>query len=170
MSYPLTPSQTVGPFFHDALLRRDAIVHATAPGPRVRIVGRVSDGAGDGVPDAVIEAWQGNCFSRVGTEAGGAFGFTTIRPSSVGSDRPSDAPHVDVAIWARGLLNQLVTRIYFPDESANGADPVLQRVPPARRATLVAKRAASPSDEFEPTYRFDIVLQGRDETVFFDVR
>lgn len=170
MSYPLTPSQTVGPFFHDALLRRDAFITADIPGPRVRIVGTVSDGMGEAVPDAVIEAWQGNCFTRVGTAAGGIFEFTTVHPSSVPGDRATDAPHIDVVIFARGLLNQLVTRIYFPDERANDADPVLHLVPAARRATLIAQRDASQPGEVEPTYRYDIVLQGRDETVFFDVR
>lgn len=170
MSCPLTPSQTVGPFFHDALLRSDAVISADAPGEHLRIVGTVYDGAGDGVPDAVIEAWQGNSFSRVGTGAGGVYEFTTIRPSPVSSDRATDAPHIDVVIFARGLLNQLPTRIYFPDEPENETDPVLQRVPLERRATLVAQREPSQPDDVEPAYRFDIVLQGRDETVFFDVR
>lgn len=170
MSHPLTPSQTVGPFFHDALLRRDAIVDEDVPGPRVRIVGAIYDGGGDGVPDAVIETWQGSCFRRVGTGAGGIFEFTTNDPSTAPGNRSTDAPHIDVGVFARGLLNQLVTRIYFPGEPANDADPVLQLVPPARRGTLVARREASEPDVAEPTYRFDIVLQGRDETVFFDVR
>lgn len=170
MSYPLTPSQTIGPFFHDALLRRGAVIDAPVPGSRVRIVGAVYDGAGEGVPDAMIEAWQGNCFSRVGTGAGGAFEFTTIHPSSVPSDLATDAPCIDLVIFARGLLNQLVTRIYLPDERANETDPVLQLVPPARRSTLIAQRGPSQPDEVEPAYRFDIVLQGRDETVFFDAR
>ena len=170
MSYPLTPSQTVGPYFHDALLRRDAIPVDDSPGPRVRIVGAVYDGAGDGVPDAVIEAWQGNCFTRVGTAAGGVFEFTTVHPSSVPGNRGTDAPHVALVLFARGVLNQLVTRIYFPGEQANDADPVLQRVPHARRATLIAQREPSQPNEAEPTYRFDIALQGRDETVFFDIR
>lgn len=170
MSHPLTPSQTVGPFFHDALLRRDAVVDAPPAGPRVRIVGTVTDGAGDGVPDALIEAWQGNCFTRVGTRTGGTFEFTTIHPSSAPTDRKADAPHIDVVILARGLLNQLVTRIYLPDERAIDADPVLQLVPAPRRATLIAQPGPSQPDQAEPTYRFDIVLQGRDETVFFDVR
>ena len=180
MSYPLTPSQTVGPYFHDALLRRDAIAADVAPGPRVRIVGAVYDGAGDGVPDAVIEAWQGNCGARVrvpqppraraGTAAGGVFEFTTVHPSSVPGDRGTDAPHIALVLFARGVLNQLVTRIYFPGEQANDADPVLQRVPQARRATLIAQREPSQPNDAEPTYRFDIALQGRDETVFFDIR
>ena len=133
-------------------------------------MGAVYDGAGEGVPDAMIEAWQGNCFLRVGTAAGGVFEFTTNDPSTVSGSRATDAPHIDVVLFARGVLNHLVTRIYFPDERANDADPVLQLVPPARRATLVARREASEPDAAEPIYRFDIVLQGRDETVFFDVR
>ena len=166
MSHPLTPTQTVGPFFHDALLRRDAIATAEAPAPRVRIVGTVRDGAGEGVPDAVIEAWQGGHFVRVGTAAAGSFEFTTTHPSSIRPDHAMDAPHIDLVVLARGVLNQLVTRIYFPDQPANETDPVLMLVPPARRATLVGSQA----EGVEPTYRFDIVLQGRDETVFFDVR
>ncbi|MBC7895117.1 MAG: protocatechuate 3,4-dioxygenase subunit alpha [Cytophagaceae bacterium] len=166
----LTPSQTVGPYFHDALLGCDAFISAEAPGQRVRIVGTVVDGAGEGVPDAMIEAWQGNCFSRVGTGAGGIFEFTTIHPSSAPTDRTTAAPRIDLVIFARGLLNHLVTRIYFPDEHSNERDPVLRLVPPARRATLIAQRGPSHADAREATYRFDIVLQGGDETVFFDVR
>jgi protocatechuate 3,4-dioxygenase alpha subunit len=169
VSYPLTPSQTVGPFFHDALLRRDACISNEASGARVRIVGTMYDGAGEGVPDALIEAWQGNVFSRVGTGAGGVFEFTTIHPSTVASHRAADAPHIDVLVFARGLLNQLVTRIYLADERANDADPVLHLVPPARRATLIARRDVTHGDVV-PTYRFDIVLQGENETVFFDGR
>ena len=176
MSTPgLTPSQTIGPFFHDALLRRDAVAAAVVPmgtaGARVRIHGTILDGAGEGVPDAMIEAWQGSWFTRTETLEGGHFAFTATHPADVPGERAaSDAPHIDLLIAARGLLNHLVTRIYFPDEGANAADPVLQRVPAARRTTLVARREASAPDEGVPLYRFDIVLQGRDETVFFDVR
>ena len=176
MSTPgLTPSQTVGPFFHDALLRRDAVAAAVVPmdtaGSRVRIHGTMIDGAGEGVPDAMIEAWQGSWFTRTGTGDGGHFAFTTMHPSDVPGERATnDAPHIELLIAARGLLNHLVTRIYFPGEGRNAADPVLQRVPPGRRATLIARREASAPDEGVPLYRFDIVLQGHDETVFFDVR
>jgi protocatechuate 3,4-dioxygenase alpha subunit len=171
----LTPSQTVGPFFHDALLRPDAVVAGVVPmdmaGARVRIHGTMLDGAGEGVPDALIEAWQGSWFTRTATGEGGHFAFTTIHPSDVPGERAAtDAPHIDVVIFARGLLNQLVTRIYLPDEGAHAADPVLQRVPAARRATLIARREPSVPDDGVTTYRFDIVLQGRDETVFLDVR
>lgn len=179
--YGLTPSQTVGPFFHDALLRRDAVVAAVVPmdipGSRVHIRGTMIDGAGEGVPDALIEAWQGSWFTRTGTGEDGRFAFTTIHPSDEPGRRAAiDAPHIDLVIAARGLLNHLVTRIYFPDEAANATDPVLQHVPKARCATLIARRDPPAPDEAEPVYRFDIVLQGvqamqgRDETVFFDVR
>lgn len=169
MTHPLTPSQTVGPFFHDCLLRSDAVTRGDAPGRRIRIVGTVYDGAGDGVPDAVIEAWQGSTFSRVGTEVGGEYAFSTVDPSVVDASQGTDAPHIDVVVFARGLLNQLVTRIYFPDEPANSRDPVLQLVPAARRATLMAQRDTSIAGDAS-TYRFDIVLQGGMETVFFQAR
>jgi protocatechuate 3,4-dioxygenase alpha subunit len=163
-----TPSQTVGPFFHDALLRPDAVAVAPATGPCVRIVGTVRDGAGAGVPDAVLEAWQGRDFRRVATGEGGHFTFTMTHPSAVSGER-TEAPHVEVVLFARGLLNQLVTRIYFPDTTGHETDPVLRRVPAERRSTLVA-RPEPGTDGPGPAFRFDIVLQGADETVFLDIR
>jgi protocatechuate 3,4-dioxygenase alpha subunit len=167
----VTPSQTVGPFFHDCLLRRgglrESVTEADVEGARVRIHGMVYDGDGAGVPDALIEAWQGDRFARTGTAASGSYSFATIHPAAVLLDLAGHAPCISLAVFARGLLNHLYTRIYFPGEPANATDPVLLRVPRPRRATLIAVRD---SDETEQVYRFDIVLQGRDETVFFDYR
>jgi protocatechuate 3,4-dioxygenase alpha subunit len=187
----LTAAQTVGPFFHDALLRADAhiptLVTAATVGERIRIVGRVLDGDGAGVPDAMIEIWQANSvgrychpadtrdlpldpaftgYGRTGTDAVGSFWFATIRPGPVPYDATRmQAPHICVAVFGRGLLNHLYTRIYFADDPAAIGDPVLLLVPPARRGTLLAARA--PSDE-ATVYRFDIVLQGEGETAFFN--
>lgn len=184
-----TPSQTVGPFFHDCLLRdnerRDAIVDPDGRAPTIRITGRVLDGDGAPVPDAVLEIWQASPaglysdagpntslggFARVGTDDTGTFSFTTVKPGRVPYDDASlQAPHLDVAVFARGLLNHLFTRIYFEDEPATALDPVLGFVPAERRSTLVA-RLDTPGDaaSLTRTYRFDIVLQGDGETVFFD--
>jgi protocatechuate 3,4-dioxygenase alpha subunit len=196
MSAPgLTPSQTVGPFFADCMLcddlRRNVLAPPGVEGPRIRIEGYVRDGDGLGVPDALIEIWQANQhgrynhpadrpgalrarpldprflgFGRTGTDAAGAFWFETIKPGRVPfDDTQMQAPHICVAVLARGLLNHLLTRLYFTDDPANAADPVLARVPPARRATLLAE----PTGARDPVvYRFDIVLQGTDETVFFN--
>jgi protocatechuate 3,4-dioxygenase alpha subunit len=187
----LTSSQTVGPFFHDCLLREDARRNVLAPpealGERIRIEGRVFDGDGAGVPDAMIEIWQANAagrynhpsdtrhapldpafhgFGRSGTDADGAYWFETIKPGPVPFDTQRlQAPHICVAVLARGLLNHLFTRLYFGGEAANAGDPVLLHVPVDRRATLLAQ----PSDGDARVYRFDIVLQGAGETVFFNV-
>ena len=177
-----TPSQTVGPFFALGLPWADG-PHAVPPGTAGAfwIRGRVIDGAGEPVPDALIETWQADPsgrfdhpddprgavapadgfrgFARCPTDADGRYSVLTVRPGAVGNGQ---APHIDVSVFARGLLNRVVTRIYFPEEeAANGADPVLRAVPdPARRATLVAR----PGDD---GYLFDILLQGEHETVFF---
>ena len=192
VSLPLTPSQTVGPFFHDCLLRDgaciDVLTTATTEGVRIRLEGRVLDGDGRAVPDAMVELWQANHhgrynhpadarplpidpsftgYGRVATDEDGSFAFTTVKPGRVPFDAERDqAPHISVAVFGRGLLNHLLTRVYFEDEPSNTADPVLLLVPAERRSTLVARRA----DEGEPAvYRFDVVLQGDGETVFFDV-
>ena len=181
-----TPSQTVGPFFLDCLLRADArrtvLLRAGTPGDRVRIAGRVLDGDGAGVPDAMIEIWQADAagryrqlerdqtadafvgFGRCATDAFGSFGFETLRPGRVAFDATRrQAAHINVAVFARGLLNHLFTRIYFADDPNHETDPVLALVPAARRTTLIAQREASAA-----RYRFDVVLQGDGETVFFD--
>jgi protocatechuate 3,4-dioxygenase alpha subunit len=188
----LTASQTVGPFFHDCLLRADAqrsvLVTPETEGVRVRLAGRVFDGDGQGVPDAMIEIWQANHhgrynhpadqralpldpafsgFGRCGTDADGAYWFETIKPGRVPIERDQlQAPHICVAVFGRGLLNHLVTRLYFADEPSIADDPVLQRVPAARRPTLLAQPAQVDGGV---VYRFDIVLQGAGETVFFNL-
>jgi protocatechuate 3,4-dioxygenase alpha subunit len=187
-----TPSQTVGPFFHLALDRPGWADLATAgpQGERIVVEGRVVDGDGAPVADACLELWQANAagryahpdddrsdvpldpnfrgFGRVATDADGGFRFTTVRPGPVpGRGNALQAPHIAVAVFARGLLKQLFTRIYFEGEAANAADPVLLSIDgPARRRTLLATRRDGPG---APTYRFDIVLQGEGETVFFEL-
>jgi protocatechuate 3,4-dioxygenase alpha subunit len=186
----ITPSQTVGPFFHLALDRPElADLTAGKPeGERIVIEGRVIDGDGAPVADACLELWQANAsgryahpddtrtdkpldpnfrgFGRVSTDADGGFRFTTIRPGPVpGRGNALQAPHIAVAIFARGLLKQLHTRIYFDDEPANDSDPVLLSIDdPAVRQTLIAPRQEGSSP---PVYRFDVVLQGERETAFF---
>ena len=174
MPTPYTPSQTVGPFFSFGLCLRPThlIVPAGTEGA-LTVVGRVVDGAGDGVPDAMVETWQANAggeyrenfgWGRSGTDADGGFEFVTIKPGSVGERAGRQAPHLTVLVFARVLLKPLLTRMYFPDEGiANLADPVLRGIAdPAERATLLARRDGD-------VLRFDIHLQGDDETVFFDV-
>lgn len=177
-----TSSQTVGPFFHDALawLAAEILVGPEARGERIEIAGRVLDGDRAPVPDALVEIWQADDtgryadradapfrgFGRSATGPDGAFRFVTIRPGRVpGPDGTLQAPHVVVGLFARGLLRRLLTRIYFADAPENAGDPVLALVgDPARRATLLARR--EPDERVR--YRFDIVLQGPGETVFFD--
>jgi protocatechuate 3,4-dioxygenase, alpha subunit len=188
-----TPSQTVGPFFHLALDRpewADLTVDNPA-GERIVVEGRVSDGDGAAVADACLELWQANAagryahpddaradkpldphfrgFGRVSTDADGHFRFTTIRPGPVpGRGNAWQAPHIAVAIFARGLLKPLYTRIYFAGETANDSDPVLSSIDdPAHRQTLIA--TLSNNDPGPPVYRFDIVLQGERETAFFEI-
>jgi protocatechuate 3,4-dioxygenase alpha subunit len=146
-----TPSQTVGPYFSIGLVREDQ-KHIVEGGP-VRVVGRVLDGAGDPVPDAVVELWQrgddGTRWGRSGTDAEGRFEFVT--------ETPPDG-YADVLVFARGLLRHLVTRCYFSDVD----DAVLSALDPAARGTLVAVPE-------EGALRFDIRLQGDHQTVFFAV-
>ena len=168
---PATPSQTVGPFFHDCLLRVDRCESTAGDegGVQIHLEGRVIDGDGAAVPDAVIEMWHAAAFARIGTDAEGAFAFSTTRPKGVEVDRGTmQAPHLSIAVFARGLMNHLLTRIYFEDEPSTETDPILRLVPQARRPTLIARRA--PDESLTPLYRFDIVLQGAGETVFFDFR
>lgn len=191
-TFLLTSSQTVGPFFSPALLREDArrnvLTHPETIGEHIRIEGRVLDGDGLPIPDAMVEIWQANThgrynhltdqgpatldpsftgFGRSGTDENGNYWFETIKPGAVPFDGTRlQAPHISVTIFARGLLNHLVTRIYFADEPENASDPVLQRVPKDRQATLVAHREQG---ENAVIYRFDIVLQGANETAFFNV-
>ena len=172
----LTPSQTVGPYFHLGLDWPEAwrVLPEHAPGVRLVLTGRVFDGAGEPVTDALLELWQADAegryrtagdadfhgFGRCAAEADGRYRFETIKPGSAGLD---EAPHLKLIVFARGLGHHLHTRVYFPDEAAaNARDPVLAVVPPARRATLVASATGE-------TLHFDIHLQGPQETVFFDV-
>jgi protocatechuate 3,4-dioxygenase alpha subunit len=164
-----TPAQTVGPFFHDCLLRGDELASAVAgDGAPICLRGFVYDADGLGVPDAMLECWQGDRFTRVGTDARGAYTLTITTANRARADGSlTHAPHLSLAIFARGLLNHLFTRVYFADHASNAADPVLQRVPAERRPTLIAARDA---DQSENAFRFDIVLQGNGETVFFDFK
>jgi protocatechuate 3,4-dioxygenase alpha subunit len=173
-----TPSQTVGPFYGYALPYEAGPRVAPAWRPdAITVRGRVLDGAGEPVPDALLEIWQadGNGeiprrpggivreghgfsgFGRCGTDAAGGFWFTTVKPGAVGGD----APYIALLVFARGLLKPVATRIYFPeDEAAHATDPLLAQVPAERRATLVAER------DGDRGYRFDVRLQGEGETVF----
>jgi protocatechuate 3,4-dioxygenase, alpha subunit len=172
---PPTPSQTIGPFFGFALPREggDQAVDLATPGA-VRIEGQVLDGAGAPVPDAMLEIWHagpdgryadGAGFARCGTDAEGVFHFVTLKPGRVPAPAGrAQAPHLNVVVFARGLLRHLLTRMYFPDEAeANAADPVLSAIEgPEARATLVARNE-------DGILRFDVRLQGEAETVFFAV-
>lgn len=176
-----TPSQTVGPFFGYALpYPGGPDVRAAWQPDAIRVHGTVFDGAGEPIPDAIVEIWGADAAGRPSTERGaferdphgfagfgraavdrdGHYSFTTIKP---GATRDGSAPYLLVAVFARGVLHHLYTRAYFGDESeANGADPLLSRIDPSRRDTLVADPDAPRS------YRFDLRLQGEGETVFLD--
>jgi len=156
-----TPSQTVGPFFGFALpFPGDrCAVDVDTPGA-VPVEGQLLDGEGAPVPDGLLEVWQGDQFARSGTDPEGVFHFVVLKP---GAGPDGQAPHLHVIVFARGLLRHLTTRLYFPDEeAANAADPVLRLVDGERRHTLVARDDAG-------VLRWDVHLQGEDETVFFAV-
>ena len=190
-----TPSQTIGPFFAYGMtpgpygyaladVATAQVAEAGSDGQRIRFVGQVFDGSGAVCNDAMVEIWQADAsgrhanpaeargantrfrgFGRAGTGADdtSSFAFDTIKPGSV----DGQAPHITVVLFARGMLNHLFTRAYFADEAAaNAADPVLKAVPAERRHTLFAKREEGPDGI---KYRFNIHLQGPEETVFFDV-
>ena len=177
-----TPLQTVGPFFQLGLepLAVTNVGHGAA-GHAITIQGAVFDGKGAVVPDAVIETWQADArgsyattahlgqfrgFGRVATGEAGQFQLHTIMPGCVsGPDGTTQAPHLVVAIFMRGLLAHLVTRIYFEDEAANLADPILKLVDQARRNTLLAVPQPGSPD----SYTWNVHLRGSDETVFFDI-
>jgi protocatechuate 3,4-dioxygenase, alpha subunit len=198
----ITPSQTVGPFLSLGLPWADGpyVVPEATPGAIV-ITGTVLDGAGQPLPDAVVETWQADPdsrfdhpddprgpvvpevpelpevpvvpratafrgFGRSLTDADGSYRIVTLRPGPLPAPGGgTEAPHIDVSVFARGLLDRVVTRIYLPDEAeANAADPVLASIgDPARRRTLIANQ------DGPAAFRFDIRLQGERETVFFDV-
>ncbi|WP_416900226.1 MAG: protocatechuate 3,4-dioxygenase subunit alpha [Minwuia sp.] len=197
MKLKQTPSQTIGPFFSYGLAPDQYAYKqmASAAGPElaaddtagehIRLVGRVFDGKGDPVSDALIEIWQADAAGRhrrtaddragnnpftgfgrcgTGTDPQNRFVFRTVKPGAAPED---GAPHVNLIVFMRGLLQHVYTRAYFSDEAeANAADAVLQSVPEDRRGTLVAERQETPDGI---VYRFDIHMQGERETVFFDV-
>jgi protocatechuate 3,4-dioxygenase alpha subunit len=193
VSLPITPSQTVGPFLAIGLPWPDGpfVVPEGTPGA-ITITGQVLDGAGEPVPDAVVETWQADAgsrfdhpddprgavgpatpgfrgFGRCATDLDGRYQIVTVRPGPLPSpDGGTEAPHLDVSVFARGLLDRVVTRIYFADEAAaNAADPVLTAITePARRESLLASAVAGRDLS---QFRFDIWLQGERETVFFAV-
>jgi protocatechuate 3,4-dioxygenase, alpha subunit len=189
-----TPSQTVGPYLHIGLVPArfgvrevfsGTVADAGMPGTHIRIEGRVLDGAGVPMPDAMLEIWQADAqgryahpadgrplasnsfrgFGRAATDKDGGFFFATVKPGQVkGPGGKLQAPHINVGLFARGILKRLFTRIYFADEPANASDPILALVPAERRTTLFAK----PDPAKAGLWRFDIHLQGPSETVFFD--
>ena len=190
MSLQMSASQTIGPYLHigtDWLITTE-LAGADVKGERIVIEGRVYDGNGAPVTDALVELWQADAdgnyagaapsqpatsgfrgFGRAPTDSTGHFRFSTILPGRVpGPGDTLQAPHIAVTVFARGLLKQLVTRIYFPGAAGNEEDPLLNAIPADRRSTLLAQPLAARGD-----YQFDIVLQGqpggRPETVFLDV-
>lgn len=191
MSLGTNPSQTVGPFFHVGLTtdKRCApcIAGPAAKGERILLLCRVLDGEGVPVPDAMIEIWQADAqgkynhpddtqektadpacggFGRMGTSEEGSCEFETIKPGRVpGPGNVLQAPHLNLAVYARGILRQVYTRLYFAGDPANQEDSVLALVPKDRRETLIAV----PDPARPGGWRFDIHLQGQGETVFFDV-
>ena len=188
-----TPSQTVGPYFAYGLapeqygyqqtltsIAGSQMADGETEGEHIRVEGRVFDGAGNPISDALIEIWQADALGRyahpadprgsnstfkgfgrcgTGTDPQNRFWFDTIKP---GQTEPGQAPHLNVIVSMRGMLLHAFTRIYFSGEPANATDEVLNAVPAERRATLIATRQAS------NVYRFDIHMQGDNETVFFD--
>lgn len=191
MDHVPTPSQTVGPFFHFSLTTDQRsvckIAGPEAKGERVCLGCRILDGDGVPVNDAMVEIWQADAagnydhpddprhpmvdkgllgFGRMATAPDGSCEFETVKPGRVpGAGNVLQAPHLNLAVFARGMLKQLYTRVYFTGEPANEADPVLALVPKERRGTLLAQ----PDSARPGGWRFDIHLQGEQETVFFDV-
>lgn len=191
-SVDLQPSafQTVGPFFHLGCIDTRSVsclAGAKAKGVRIRLICLVLDGEGAPVPDAMIEIWQADAegkynhpvdwqekvadaecsgFGRLATDENGMCVFETVKPGRVaGNDGGLQAPHLEISVFARGVLNRLVTRAYFEGDRANLEDPILLLVPAVRRATLMARADSRKTRE----WRFEIRLCGEDETVFFDV-
>ncbi len=196
MKLAATTWQTVGPFFRIGLERfyLNDLTVPSVPGEHIEIHGRILDGDAQGVPDAVIEIWQADAcgeffneqavagnpeiqphvgkiekmfrgYGRIATSEDGAFHFKTIKPGAVPApDGTMQAPHIAVSIFMRGLLRRLTTRIYFPETAANAKDFALKLVAADRRDTLIARRSATNTNLLE----WNIILQGPDETVFFD--
>jgi protocatechuate 3,4-dioxygenase alpha subunit len=201
----ITPSQTVGPYFAYGLTPRgrchwdpngsyswketvgDNLVTPDATGEKIRIEGRVIDGDGQPINDAMIEIWQADAqgryaspadgrarpntqfkgFGRSATDKDGVYSFDTIKPGAVpGPNGKNQAPHIVVAVYSRGMLRQIYTRLYFADDPANNSDPILALVPEDRRGTLLAHKQDKGG---QAVYRFDIRVQGENETVFFEI-
>jgi protocatechuate 3,4-dioxygenase alpha subunit len=186
MSLHGTTSQTIGPYLRIGLewMQIEDLAPRGVTGERVTIRGRVIDADGRPVNDAAVEIWQANSHGRYAnaedrqdkplepafrgygrslTDEDGSFRFSTIKPGRVpGPGNSVQAPHLNVVIFMRGLLKQLMTRMYFPDDAANGSDPMLALVPAERRSTLIARKTC------DGTLEWNVILQGRDETVFFD--
>lgn len=176
-----TASQTAGPYWHlidfpawADLLRADGPNAGFTAGERILLTGRITDGDGAPCSDAMVEIWQADPegryegefhgFGRCATDAEGRFRFVTVRPGPVrGRGNATQAPHVTITIFARGLLTHLTTRLYFAGEALNATDPVLLAVPEGRRGTLVAQPLGAGE------WRLDIRLQGEGETVFLEV-
>ena len=190
----ITPSQTAGPYFayaltpgttyaYPALVGND-LTTPDAIGEPIVVVGHLTDGNGKPVPDGFLELWQADGagryssgearqntafkgFGRAATDKDGAFSFRTVKPGAVDAPGGSkQAPHINVSIFARGILRRVFTRIYFAGETANEGDPVLALVPAERRGTLIARRDGEANGT--PRYVFDVRLQGDEETVFFE--
>ncbi len=178
MSLIATPWQTVGPFFHIGCTKLNRTDLVPSDKSALTIEGRILDGDGKPVPDAMIEIWQADAqgrylseagpsefrgFGRSATDTEGRFHFRTVKPGAVSfTGSRMQAPHLAVSILMRGLLKRLVTRMYFPDESANATDPVLTLVDASRQNTLIARPAESGH------LLWNVILQGEAETVFFD--
>jgi protocatechuate 3,4-dioxygenase alpha subunit len=183
------PSQTVGPFFHFGLTAdssRGRLWADEAKGKHIRLRFRMLDGDGAPIPDGMIELWQADSsgkydhpadsraserdpafwgFGRLATDADGTCTFETILPGRVADGTGSDqAPHINVSVFARGLLGRLCTRVYFEGDPELAEDPILALVPAERRKTLMARRGADPGE-----WTFEIHLQSSQETVFFEV-
>lgn len=171
---PMTASQTIGPFWHliDEPGWHD-LTRFGAEGERIALEGRIADGEGAPVTDAAVELFQASPdrsprfpgYGRCATEACGMFRFVTVKPGRLPGPRGANAPqapHCGLAVFARGLLQPLFTRMYFAGEQLNETDPILTLIEPARRHTLIATQTAPAA------WRLDIVLQGEGETVFLD--
>lgn len=165
----------------------DNLITPDATGQKIRVEGQIVDGDGQPINDAMLEIWQADGqgrytsprdsralpntkfkgFGRSATDKNGVFGFDTIKPGSVpGPNGKPQAPHIVFCIYSRGMLRQVYTRMYFADEASNGTDPILAIVPEDRRGTLIARKEMKGD---VPVYRFNIRVQGENETVFFDI-
>jgi len=185
-----TPSQTIGPFFHLCLTTDETAGRMAGPGvegERVTLTCQVFDGEGMPLDDALIELWQADAggvydhpddpryeerdpafrgFGRMATNDKGVCAFETVKPGRVNGDNGTlDGPHINVVVFARGLLKRAVTRIYFLDDPANNGDSVLALVPLDRRDSLMAR----PDSADSSLWRFEIHLSGERETVFFEI-